>query len=87
MYSVFLSKQAQKQIDRMPRAIARKLAILIEQLQEKGPFQPQWLNYSKLGPDSYHCHLSYSWVACWYWTKGTLEIEVYYVGSREDAPY
>ncbi len=87
MYSVRLSKRVQKQIDRMPRAIGRKLAILIEQLAERGPLQPEWPNYGRLGPNAYHCHLSYSWVACWYWVKGSLQIEVYYAGSREDAPY
>jgi hypothetical protein len=87
VYSVLLSKRVQKQIDRMPRPIARKLAILIEQLRESGPLQPEWPNYGKLGPDRYHCHLAYRWVACWYWAKGALRIEVHYVGSREDAPY
>lgn len=45
------------------------------------------MNYSKLGPDNYHCHLSRKWVACWTNENGTLTIEVYYAGSRESAPY
>ena len=36
---------------------------------------------------TYHCHLSKDWVACWRWEKSTVEIEVYYAGSRENAPY
>jgi hypothetical protein len=35
----------------------------------------------------YHCHLSYRYVACWTWRKKEIVIEVYYVGSRENAPY
>jgi hypothetical protein len=32
-------------------------------------------------------HLSYHYVACWRHEKGTMTIEVNYVGSRENAPY
>ena len=31
--------------------------------------------------------LTYRHVACWTFRKGEIEIEVYYVGSREKAPY
>ena len=37
--------------------------------------------------DEYHCHLTHRYVACWSWQKGSEVIEVYYAGSREDAPY
>jgi hypothetical protein len=87
MYSVVMSNRVQKQIDRIPRAIGSRLAILLEQLCEKGPIQSGWPNYSKLGQYRYHCHLAPNWVACWYWIKGTIEIEVYYVGSRQNAHY
>ena len=49
--------------------------------------QPTWKNYSKLGKNKYHCHLNYRHVACWTAEKETITIEVYYVGSREKAPY
>ena len=39
------------------------------------------------GVNMYHCHLSRKWVACWKNESGTLTIEVYYVGSRQSAPY
>jgi plasmid maintenance system killer protein len=87
MYSVLLIGRAIRQAERMPAPIKEKLAILLEMLSERGPFQPGWPNYRKLGPDKYHCHLNRDWVACWYWKKGSNEIEVYYVGSRQDAPY
>ena len=35
----------------------------------------------------FHCHLNYRYVACWTHRQGEIEIEVYYVGSREKAPY
>ena len=40
-----------------------------------------------LSETEYHCHLAYSWVACWRHEKYTITIEVYYAGSRENAPY
>ena len=87
MYSVVVRPRILRQIERLPAPARVRAGILLEQLREKGPLQPDWPNYSKLGPDKYHCHLSHDWVACWYWRKGTIEIEVYYVGSRQDTPY
>ena len=60
---------------------------LVEDLEKSGPVQTTWPNYGKLGKDTYHCHLNYSFVACWTHKGKTLEIEVYYAGNREDAPY
>ena len=56
-------------------------------LSEGGPVQPKYKNFSKLGKGRYHCHLSYHWVACWQSVNGEYIVEVYYVGSRESAPY
>lgn len=56
-------------------------------IEESGPMQPRYSNFSKLGKVRYHYHLSYHHVACWYNENGTYKVEVYYVGSRESAPY
>ena len=40
----------------------------------------------QLSKNEYHCHLNYRYVACWRHEKNTITIEVYYVGSREQAP-
>ncbi|SHL04072.1 hypothetical protein SAMN05720762_10439 [Fibrobacter sp. UWH4] len=87
MYEVTLSKAAKKSIENLPMVDRKKLNRLIDSLKTTGPMQPSFRNFSKLGKDTYHCHLSYSWVACWRNENGTLTIEVYYVGSREKAPY
>lgn len=86
-YEVALPKKVLKDLKRLPEAIQDKFLALVEDLKTKGPVQSEWKNYSKLGENKYHCHLSYSWVACWRSEKGTLIIEVYYAGSRENAPY
>lgn len=87
MYDVRLKKKVQKQALAIPKSIQNKFADLLEDLEAKGPIQKEWANYSKIGKNVYHCHLSYSWVACWTHKKTTIIIEVYYVGSRENAPY
>jgi hypothetical protein len=61
---------------------------LIRVLIDSGATGPyNWQNYSKLNVNQYHCHLTYRYVACWRHEKNTIIIEVYYVGSREAAPY
>ena len=88
-YKVVLKKKVVKQIHRLPTYIQLLFDELREDLEEKGPIQVKqsWKNFSKLGKNKYHCHLTPSWVACWYYEKGSIEIEIYYVGSRESAPY
>ena len=86
-YEVKVGKKALKGIGKMPRAQQDRFALLAEDLREKGPVQSRWPNYSKLSDTEYHCHLSHKWVACWRHEKRTILIEVYYAGSREDAPY
>ena len=87
IYTVKILKKALKNLNKMPFDIQEKFKLLLKDLKNKGAVQPGWKNYSKLDGDKYHCHLSYSWVACWTWKKGTLLVEVYYAGSREKAPY
>ena len=86
-YEVMISRRALKNLRRLPDRVKDLFDLLVADLETKGPLQPGWRNYSKLGPDMYHCHLTYAYVACWRHEKGTITIEVYYVGSREKAPY
>ena len=63
------------------------MIVLIEDLISKGPIRSELPNFGKLNKDRYHCHLSRNWVACWIFEKDSNIIEVYYAGSRENAPY
>jgi len=72
---------------KMPLQEQKLFANLVEDLERKGPIRSEWKNFSKLRENEYHCHLSYSWVACWRAEEKYLEIEVFYAGSREKAPY
>ena len=87
MYEITIRRNVLRRIQRLPESVQRRVANLVEDLRDKGPIRNDWPHYSKLGPDQYHCHLSHSWVACWSYTKGSKTIEVYYAGSRENAPY
>ena len=87
MYEVIIKNKVLKNIHKLPTAIQYKFANLVEDLSEFGPIRSEWPNYSKLGINKYHCHLSHKWVACWEFKKYKLIIEVYYAGSRENAPY
>jgi len=87
MYEVLVKKKVLKTIENIPKHIQKKMVNLVEDLREKGPIRSEWPNYSKLGETNYHCHLSRKWVACWFCEKKTFIIEVYYAGSRENAPY
>jgi mRNA-degrading endonuclease RelE of RelBE toxin-antitoxin system len=87
MYKVIIKKKVINGIHKMPTKIQEKLTLLLKDLHDKGPFRSEWPHYSKLTEDSYHCHLSHKWVACWKYDKKLIIIEVYYAGSRENAPY
>jgi len=87
LYEVKIKKRILKNIEKLPVLVKKKLANLAEDLRDNGPIQKNWSNYSKLNENNYHCHLSKKWIACWSYEKGTLIIEVYYAGSRENAPY
>lgn len=76
-----------KAIPKLPRNIGETFLALLEDLKDFGPIQKNWANFSSLGENKYHCHLSRKWVACWTYEEKILTIEVYYAGSRENAPY
>ena len=86
-YSVLFKKKVLKNIKKLPASTQKKLVSLIDDLKRAGPIRPNWPNFSKLGKDEYHCHLSRSWVVCWRHKKNDIIIEIYYVGSRENTPY
>ncbi len=87
MYKVIYKNKIEKNVRKMPEAEQKKFRLLVMDLKRTGPYQTDWSNYGKLSKDKFHCHLSHRWVACWQLEKGTITIEVYYAGSREDAPY
>jgi mRNA-degrading endonuclease RelE of RelBE toxin-antitoxin system len=86
-YEVKIKKKALRGLEKLPVDVRKLLFLLVEDLKADGPIQKGWYNFSPLGNDRYHCHLNYRYVACWTYRQGEIVIEVYYVGSREKAPY
>ena len=86
-YEVKIKKKVLRDLKKLPKNVQKLLFLLIEDLKDDGPIQKSWHNFSPLGKNAYHCHLNYRYVACWTYQQGEIEIEVYYVGSREKAPY
>jgi mRNA-degrading endonuclease RelE of RelBE toxin-antitoxin system len=87
MYKVVIANKTRRKLESLPENILKKFVNLVEDMEKTGPVQKRWKNFSKLSESEYHCHLSYKWIACWRNEKESIIIEVYYVGSREDAPY
>ena len=86
-YKVHIKKKVERGLSKLPTDVQKLLYLLVVDLQTDGPIQKSWRNYSSLRGDRYHCHLNYRYVACWTCRKNEIVIEVYYVGSREKAPY
>ena len=99
-WTVDISNKAEKQMVALKKERLKvyKLAVaLIKELEVGGPIRKEWPHFSRLSksgsvPDgSYHCHLKEgkpTFVACWRVVNKTIKsIEVYYVGTHENAPY
>ncbi len=88
-WNVFLKKKTLRDAESLPALVKDKLTALINDLKLHGKYPgDKWQNYSKLGKHTHHCHLTYHYVACWKEHKDKIKfLEVYYVGSREDASY
>lgn len=87
-WKVFFSGKAEKQFKELREAEQRKTRALVEAIKAMGPVQGAWPNYSKLGTNTHHCHLSFRYVMVWRVVDKTIQIvEVTYVGTREKAPY
>ena len=50
MYDVLVPKKVIRHIEKMPESIQDRMADLLRDLKDSGPFQPLWPNYGKLGP-------------------------------------
>lgn len=96
-WTIAFSSKADKQLKRLPDKALTNLTLLIKDLEDFGPIQKKWGHFSALGkqkniPDNaYHCHIKSgrpTYVACWKVENKKIKIiEIFYVGSHEDAPY
>ncbi len=96
-WQVGYSTLAKKQRKRLQIAITSQLANLAWDLEHYGPIQPEWTHYAPLKKsknvphNAHHCHIKSgrpTYVVCWQVIDKTIKIiEIFYVGTHENAPY
>ncbi len=100
-WRAYLSGEAKKQYNKLKHSGQKRPSIidvidaLVIDLSLNGPFLRHWPNYGpiKEGRNKVfqHCHLKKgkpTYVACWRVTdEKEKKIEVFYVGTHENAPY
>ena len=94
-WDVSFSKKAVKQAQGLNEKLILVLQVLVDNLRTNGPAPGKhWHNYGKLqgkkNEDKRHCHLikgNPTYVCCWEVFKSENRVEVYYVGTHENAPY
>lgn len=88
---VRLTRQAEKQKEKLPEKAKAALLFLLHEISRSGPVRGDWPNYGKLGPKLHHCHIRKgkpTYVAVWQEVAGEIRlVEVTYVGTHEKAPY
>jgi hypothetical protein len=93
-----MTRAAKKQMASLPPSVYDTLLVLQDELRTEGPEQKEWPNYGRLKGQKkqkknefrYHCHLKKghpTYVACWQVTGKSIEIDIYYTGTHENAPY
>ena len=102
VWKVGITKQSAKRAKGLPKAAKAAFRLLWRDLERDGPVQPGWPNFGKLkgSENAWHCHLKKgkpTFVACWRSRKYSTqekkgrdeagEIEIYYAGTHEKAPY
>ena len=91
-WKITLNNKVNKQLKKLPERVVLLTQLLTSDLGMFGACPgKQWPNFGKLSDTKYHCHLAKgrpTYVACWeIVNKSQRKIEVYYVGTHENAPY
>jgi len=93
-FSTQVTRMMKKFQKEKPKVHATVFA-LARDLENYGPILKDWPNFGLLHKGknvpkkAYHCHLQSgrpTYVACWK-INDTKQVEVYYVGTHENAPY
>ena len=56
-WQVTITKKAVKGLAKLPSGAKKALALLMAEIEAKGPVRGDWPNYSKLAPRRHHCHI------------------------------
>lgn len=84
-WTVTLTRQAGKQLARLPKSIQDLADLAIEDMESQG-MHPRGWNTLKTGSGEFRLRLNYRYRMRYRQTEpGTLEIEVFYIGHRGEA--
>lgn len=95
-WRVSLSRTAGKKSVKLPENVRLQINLLMREIEQLGPIRKNWPNFGALTgkglpKNAYHCHIKKgkpTYVACWYVENKKVNIvEIFYVGSHENAPY
>ncbi|MEN9654497.1 MAG: hypothetical protein RL235_609 [Chlamydiota bacterium] len=96
-WRVQYSNKAKKSILRLTIKVKLQLDLLAKEIEVAGPYRTNWPHYGHLKTaqgvpkNAYHCHIKSgrsTYVVCWrVEDKQQKMVEIYYVGTHEDAPY
>lgn len=96
-WSATLTHKADKERGKLPANVRSQFDLLLKEIEILGPIRKDWKNFSQLKSgrnipsNAYHCHIKKgkpTFVVCWrIVSKENKIIEVYYVGTHENAPY
>ncbi len=93
---VTYASRAEKQRRKLPQKVQETLDLLALELEKVGPLRSNWPHFGPLKgkglPEhSYHCHIKSgrpTFVSCWFIVDKKLKkVEIFYVGTHENAPY
>jgi len=84
-WTVYLTRKAHKQLIKLPRSIQDLADLAVADLEDQG-VNPQGWDTLKTNDDEYRLRLNYRYRMRYRITdKQILEIEVFYVGHRQEA--
>lgn len=92
-WRVEYASKAKKQIDKLPPGIRDIFYILKRELEQEGPEQAEWRNYSLIvnARDVYHCHLNNNhprYVVVWKVVdRKKKSLEIRFVGTHGSVNY
>jgi hypothetical protein len=92
-WDVKIAGKASRQLKKLPLTVQGVVAVLMRDIQAKGPIVPHWPHFGKIsgGADCYHCHLKKgrpAHVAIWQVKDTEVKlVEIRYVGTHEGATY
>ena len=97
LWDVSYSNRAEKQRKKLSLKFQQAVDLLAMEIEKYGPIRRNWPHFGALTkapgiPDkAFHCHLNKgkpTQVSCWYVIdKKNKKVEIFYVGTHENAPY